>query len=146
MLASVEGIEPTSGLVVVQRVFKGRGEDISPERQRSLLKIKFLGLMGYKPQEIGSAVFLKLIRFFLRSKRREPKQTHTPPFQSVLCQVSLSTTSLLSLSRLGFVYEHGRGVKQDDTEAVRWFRPAARAGGCNGRNSTLVPSATMVNV
>ena len=29
---------------------------------------------------------------------------------------------------LGFMYDHGRGVEQDDTEAVRWYRLAAAQG------------------
>ena len=34
----------------------------------------------------------------------------------------------LAQFNLGVMYENGRGVAQDDTEAVRWYRAAAEQG------------------
>ena len=30
--------------------------------------------------------------------------------------------------RIGYMYHKGRGVQQDDAEAVKWFRMAAKQG------------------
>jgi len=39
-----------------------------------------------------------------------------------------NTTAGRSQYRIGLMYEQGRGVGQDDAEAIRWFRKAAEAG------------------
>ncbi|KPC50283.1 tetratricopeptide repeat protein [Amantichitinum ursilacus] len=33
----------------------------------------------------------------------------------------------LAMGNIGYLYEHGLGVPQDDAQAVQWYRPAARA-------------------
>ena len=38
-------------------------------------------------------------------------------------------------STLGFMYENGRGVPQDDAEAVRWYRLAAEQGNSLAQNN-----------
>ena len=35
---------------------------------------------------------------------------------------------------LGFMYDHGQGVPQDDAEAVKWFRKAAEQGYARAQN------------
>ena len=34
---------------------------------------------------------------------------------------------------LGLMYDKGRGVKQDDVEAVKWYRKAAEQGNANAQ-------------
>ena len=36
---------------------------------------------------------------------------------------------------LGFMYAYGRGVPEDDTEAVKWYRKAAEQGHAEAQNS-----------
>ncbi|MBJ7843696.1 sel1 repeat family protein, partial [Neisseria meningitidis] len=36
---------------------------------------------------------------------------------------------------LGVIYAEGRGVRQDDVEAVRWFRQAAAQGVAQAQNN-----------
>ena len=36
---------------------------------------------------------------------------------------------------LGWMYEEGRGVRQDDAEAVRWYRQAADQGQATAQNN-----------
>jgi len=38
-------------------------------------------------------------------------------------------------SILGFMYVNGRGVPQDDAEAVKWYRKAAEQGDADARNA-----------
>ena len=39
------------------------------------------------------------------------------------------------MNNLGWMYREGRGVAQNDSEAVRWFRAAVEAGSNYGMNS-----------
>ena len=41
----------------------------------------------------------------------------------------------LAQSRLGLMYEKGRGVGQDDVEAYRWYRRAADQGDALAQNN-----------
>ena len=38
-------------------------------------------------------------------------------------------------NNLGFMYDNGRGVPQDDVEAVKWYRMAAEQGLASGQNN-----------
>ena len=40
---------------------------------------------------------------------------------------------------LGFMYETGAGVPQDDREAVRWWRLAADQGNAEAQSALLLP-------
>jgi hypothetical protein len=39
------------------------------------------------------------------------------------------------MNHLGWMYENGRGVSQDDAQAVAWYRRAAEAGNTVGMNN-----------
>src|ERR1700686_3891628 len=41
----------------------------------------------------------------------------------------------MAQSRLGLMYQDGRGVPQDDRQAVEWFRKAAEQGRANAQYS-----------
>ena len=43
---------------------------------------------------------------------------------------------------LGIMYDNGRGVKQDDFEAVKWFRKAAELGHANAQSNFGVAYST----
>ena len=42
---------------------------------------------------------------------------------------------LLAQNHLGALYAYGRGVPQDDAEAVRWYRLAAEQGNADAQNN-----------
>ena len=43
--------------------------------------------------------------------------------------------NVLAQLGLGVIYDEGRGVRQDDAEAARWFRRAAEQGQAHAQNN-----------
>ena len=50
--------------------------------------------------------------------------------------MSLLTEALIAMTRLGFCYQHGWGVEQDEAKALMWYRKA-NAGGCSDAAQVL---------
>ena len=50
-------------------------------------------------------------------------------------QIKAEQGDVLGQAGLGMMYAEGRGVPQDDTEAVQWFRKAAEQGHSLGQNN-----------
>ena len=50
---------------------------------------------------------------------------------------------LLLNSALGFMYDEGRGVPEDDLEAVKWYRLAAAQGDAGARRNKEIVEKKM---
>ena len=56
-----------------------------------------------------------------------------PAWVVSVCRRLADTGVPQAQSNLGFMYEHGQGVPQDYSEAVKWFRKAADQGYANAQ-------------
>ena len=57
-----------------------------------------------------------------------PEQLEPTPAEIAKVRASAEQGDASAQNRLGIMYEAGRGVPQDDAEAVRWWRLAAEQG------------------
>ena len=69
----------------------------------------------------------------LPSLKCTPQVSHThppplPPWWLRLCNKDFQTLTLGICVTLGRAYAEGKGVQQDQAEALRWYRKAAEQG------------------
>ncbi|MBQ6563580.1 MAG: SEL1-like repeat protein [Clostridia bacterium] len=102
-------------------------EDASPEMAQIILKA-----CAYKPEDRYSdaEAFYSALEQLTHTnvKSTQQEQNKNLPEHILMLRQSASRGDAKAQSRLGYAYETGQGVQQNDEEAIKWFQKAAEQG------------------